>query len=84
MELHYYSHRNQSQRAALAGVFLVLFPIIFPRLFDPLGRASPSLFSTLEDQREIWSPLPNQGWKPCLKPTKAECEYYDFGLNFEL
>ncbi|XP_038886798.1 O-fucosyltransferase 31-like [Benincasa hispida] len=112
MELHYYSHRNQSHRAALAAVFLLLFPLFFPNLFQPLGRASPSLFSewisprprhpillesalhhitTLEDQREIWSPLPNQGWKPCLKPTRTELSptkpqgyiqvFLDGGLN---
>ena len=36
---------NQSQRIALAGVLVLLFPIFSPNLFRPLGRASPSLFS---------------------------------------
>jgi hypothetical protein len=36
---------NQSQKTALAGVFVLLFPILYPNLFSPLGRASPSLFS---------------------------------------
>lgn len=41
-------------------------------------------FQTLEDQREIWSPLPNQGWKPCLKPTRMECEYCDLRADFRV
>ncbi|XP_022132115.1 uncharacterized protein At1g04910 isoform X2 [Momordica charantia] len=28
--------------------------------------------TTLEDKGKIWSPLPNQGWKPCVKPTREE------------
>ncbi|PQQ00725.1 uncharacterized protein Pyn_20492 [Prunus yedoensis var. nudiflora] len=49
MKLHkdYYGYYypNQSQRAALAGLLVVLFPAFFPNLFGPLGRASPSIFS---------------------------------------
>lgn len=36
----------QSNRAgALAGVFVLLFPVFLPGLFSPLGHASPSTFS---------------------------------------
>ncbi|XP_021642767.1 O-fucosyltransferase 31 isoform X2 [Hevea brasiliensis] len=40
-----YTHQNHSQRMAFAGLLLILLPIFFPRLFGPLGRASPALFS---------------------------------------
>ncbi|CAI9291715.1 unnamed protein product [Lactuca saligna] len=79
--------QTQSQRAAFAGIFVILLPNFFPNLFDPLGRAYPSMFSewnapspehihllegalhqqiSEKQQSDIWSPLPNQGWKPCL------------------
>ncbi|KAJ7965814.1 O-fucosyltransferase family protein [Quillaja saponaria] len=45
MKLYLYDQLNQSQKAAVAGVFLVLLPVFFPNLFGPLGRASPSMFS---------------------------------------
>nr|XP_028949354.1 O-fucosyltransferase 31-like [Malus domestica] len=49
MKLHkdYYGYYypNQSQRAALAGLLVVLFPAFLPNLFGPLGHASPSIFS---------------------------------------
>ncbi|GMH21616.1 hypothetical protein Nepgr_023458 [Nepenthes gracilis] len=82
----YYSQRSP----AILGVFMLLFPILLPNLFAPLGRASPSIFSewnapkprhmpllngallrqtSLRQQFELWSPLPNQGWKPCPDPT---------------
>lgn len=36
----------QSNRAgALAGVFVLLFPVFLPGLFSPFGHASPSTFS---------------------------------------
>lgn len=34
-----------SQRAAIAGLFVLLLPVFVPNLFGPLGRASPSMFS---------------------------------------
>ncbi|KAF5746771.1 O-fucosyltransferase family protein [Tripterygium wilfordii] len=37
--------QNQPQRLSLAGLFLILLPVVLPNLFGPLGRASPSLFS---------------------------------------
>ncbi|CAL9226710.1 unnamed protein product [Arabidopsis halleri] len=83
---------NQSQRTALAGVFVLLFPILSPNLFRPLGRASPSLFSewnaprprhlrllqgaldrqiSIRQQVELWSPLADQGWKPCTESYRG-------------
>ncbi|XP_041018091.1 O-fucosyltransferase 31-like isoform X2 [Juglans microcarpa x Juglans regia] len=79
-----------SQRAAIAGLFMVLLPVFLPNLFRPLGRASPSMFSewnapkprhfdllegaligqtVIRQQNKLWSPLPNQGWKPCAETT---------------
>jgi hypothetical protein len=103
---------NQSQKTALAGVFVLLFPILYPNLFSPLGRASPSLFSewnaprprhlsllqgaldrqiSIRQQVELWSPLADQGWKPCTEsyrgaslPEKSEGflqVFLDGGLN---
>ncbi|CAN0877243.1 O-fucosyltransferase 31 [Linum grandiflorum] len=109
-----FHHQNQSQRMAFAGVFAILLPIFFPNLFQPLGRASPSLFSEwvaprprhlpllkaalnrhipVRQQSELWSPLANQGWKPCNDepttisssvPTKSQGYiqvFLDGGLN---
>lgn len=43
-----------SQRAAIAGLFVVLLPVFLPNLFGPLGRASPSMFSVRHsDYREL-------------------------------
>jgi hypothetical protein len=42
MKLHPLNH---SQKSAFLGVFVTLFPFFFPNLFQPLGRASPSMFS---------------------------------------
>ncbi|CAL5383989.1 unnamed protein product [Camellia sinensis] len=63
------SHSNQTQRVAFAGLLVLLLPIFSPNLFDPLGRASPSMFSSDRQQSELWSPLANQGWKPCIDST---------------
>lgn len=41
----YKDYPNQSQRAALAALFVLLFPTFLPNLFGPLGRAAPSIFS---------------------------------------
>ncbi|XP_010523344.1 PREDICTED: uncharacterized protein At1g04910 [Tarenaya hassleriana] len=81
-------HLHQPQRTALAGVFVLLLPILSPNLFSPLGRSFPSLFSEwnaprprhlrllegalsreipIRQQVELWSPLPDQGWKPCTE-----------------
>ncbi|KVH99693.1 GDP-fucose protein O-fucosyltransferase [Cynara cardunculus var. scolymus] len=43
MKLQYL--QTQAQRAAFAGIFVILLPNFFPNLFDPLGRAYPSMFS---------------------------------------
>ncbi|KAJ8773315.1 hypothetical protein K2173_028492 [Erythroxylum novogranatense] len=146
------SHQlNQSQRIGLAGTFLLILPLLFPNLFQPLGRAYPSLFSVrifalihlvfifhsifspffllvlalgfafplmgatmqewnapkprhlpllnaaldrripIRDQKELWSPLPYQGWKPCIQsrtttslPEKSQGYiqvFLDGGLN---
>lgn len=57
----------------MAGTFLLLLPFLFPSLFNPLGRASPSILSVILDSsafvnffREnidalsvhFWCPLP--------------------------
>ncbi|GMY06968.1 O-fucosyltransferase 31-like [Fagus crenata] len=82
----------QTQRAAIAGLFVLLLPLLQPNLFGPLGRASPSMFSewnapkprhlallhsalqrqtSVQQQSRLWSPLANQGWKPCAETTKV-------------
>uniref|UniRef100_A0A2N9FKT9 O-fucosyltransferase family protein n=1 Tax=Fagus sylvatica TaxID=28930 RepID=A0A2N9FKT9_FAGSY len=40
-----YLSGSQTQRAAIAGLFVLLLPLLQPNLFGPLGRASPSMFS---------------------------------------
>ncbi|GAY41494.1 hypothetical protein CUMW_059880 [Citrus unshiu] len=83
-------HQNRTQRMAFAGLFVILLPIFVPNLFEPLGRASPTMFSEwnapkprhssllkialhrqipTEQQSELWSPLVNQGWRPCAEST---------------
>ncbi|KAL4590996.1 hypothetical protein LXL04_003944 [Taraxacum kok-saghyz] len=37
--------QTQSQRYAFAGIFVILLPNFFPKLFEPLGHSYPSLFS---------------------------------------
>ncbi|XP_023003987.1 O-fucosyltransferase 39-like isoform X1 [Cucurbita maxima] len=102
----------QSNRAgALAGVFVLLFPVFLPGLFSPLGNASPSTFSEWNtpkprhsrllksalqrrspklDQSDLWAPLADEGWKPCVAskassvPWKSEGYiqvFLDGGLN---
>nr|DAD22110.1 TPA_asm: hypothetical protein HUJ06_023573 [Nelumbo nucifera] len=90
--MRFYHHLLQSQREAFAGLLVLLLPVFFPRLFSPLGHASPSLFSEWNapkpkhlpllkgalqrqpsgrQQSELWSPLADQGWKPCLKSASS-------------
>ncbi|KAL9450080.1 hypothetical protein AB3S75_011921 [Citrus x aurantiifolia] len=38
-------HQNRTQRMAFAGLIVILLPIFVPNLFEPLGRASPTMFS---------------------------------------
>ncbi|XP_058786273.1 O-fucosyltransferase 31 [Vicia villosa] len=45
MKLHPLSQINHSQKTAFLGVFLSALPFFFPNLFQPLARASPSMFS---------------------------------------
>ncbi|KAG5018889.1 hypothetical protein JHK87_014744 [Glycine soja] len=45
MKLQIFTQLNQSQKSALAVVFVILLPPFFPNLFQPLGRSSPSVFS---------------------------------------
>ncbi|XP_020212452.1 O-fucosyltransferase 31 [Cajanus cajan] len=45
MELKDFTKLNHSQKSAFAVVFVILLPPFFPHLFQPLGRASPSMFS---------------------------------------
>lgn len=83
---------SHSQSHTIAGLFLLLLPLLLPNLFGPLGRASPSMFSewnapkprhmallrgalqrqtSVQQQSRLWSPLANQGWKPCAETTKV-------------
>ncbi|KAL5755288.1 hypothetical protein ACOSP7_023508 [Xanthoceras sorbifolium] len=104
----------QPQRGgALAGLLVLLFPVLLPSLFSPLSHASPSMFSewnapkprhlpllksALQNQKEVntpkprhfslyksalqrqsphgkqsdlWNPLFDQGWRPCVESAKA-------------
>jgi hypothetical protein len=82
------SHRNNG--GALAGVFVLLLPVLFPSLFT--SHASPSIFSEWNapkpmhlrllnsalqqqdsqgKQSDPWTPLPDEGWKPCLDCSNA-------------
>jgi len=46
MKLHHQLNQlNHSQKSAFVAVFVILFPLFIPNLFQPLGRASPSIFS---------------------------------------
>ncbi|CAL5204594.1 unnamed protein product [Lathyrus oleraceus] len=45
MKLHPLSQINHSQKTAFLGVFLSVLPFFSPNLFQPLARASPSMFS---------------------------------------
>lgn len=46
MKLHHQLNQlNHSQKSAFVAVFVILFPFFIPNLFQPLGRASPSIFS---------------------------------------
>jgi len=45
MKLQIFTQLNHSQKSAFAVVFVILLPLFFPDLFQPLGRASPSMFS---------------------------------------
>ncbi|WVZ21566.1 hypothetical protein V8G54_008888 [Vigna mungo] len=45
MKLQIFTQLNHSQKSAFAVVFVILLPVFFPDLFQPLGRASPSMFS---------------------------------------
>ncbi|XP_042026605.1 O-fucosyltransferase 39-like [Salvia splendens] len=70
----------------MAGALLLLllftpfshaFPSLLSELNDPKPRHSRLLRSALErqtsaeQQAELWRPLPNQGWKPCLRQDSA-------------
>ncbi|PPD71111.1 hypothetical protein GOBAR_DD32011 [Gossypium barbadense] len=89
MRFHYQSHYHQPLKGeAIAGLFLLLFPVLLPCLFTPFTYASPSTFSewnvikprhlsllrsALEgkssngEQSDLWTPLADQGWRPCLE-----------------
>ncbi|KAK7282891.1 hypothetical protein RIF29_11997 [Crotalaria pallida] len=45
MTLQLLKQLNPSQKSAFAVSFILLLPPFFPNLFQPLGRASPSMFS---------------------------------------
>ncbi|KAG8474893.1 hypothetical protein CXB51_031582 [Gossypium anomalum] len=46
MRFHYQSHYHQPLKGeAIAGLFLLLFPVLLPCLFTPFTYASPSTFS---------------------------------------
>lgn len=105
---------HQPQRGgALAGLLVLLFPVLLPSLFSPLSHASPSMFSewnapkpthlpllksALQNQKQVnalkprhfplfksalqrqspygkqsdlWTPLDDQGRRPCVESAKA-------------
>lgn len=45
MRLHYHNLNQSHGAGALAGLLVLLFPILLPCLFSPLTHASPSAFS---------------------------------------
>ncbi|KAL6846583.1 hypothetical protein ACP4OV_024031 [Aristida adscensionis] len=68
----------------LPAIFPVLFSPLgrsFPSLFSEWNAPKPMHPSLLnealrwevpeEQKRDLWSPLPYQGWKPCLKPSTS-------------
>ncbi|RDX89896.1 hypothetical protein CR513_28311 [Mucuna pruriens] len=57
MKLHLWSQINHSQKSAFAVVFVILLPPFFPNLFEPLGRASPSMFSEWNAPRPMHEAL---------------------------
>ncbi|OAY35743.1 O-fucosyltransferase 31 isoform X2 [Manihot esculenta] len=80
------------QRGALAGLLVLLLPLLLPGLFSPLSHASPSTFSewnvpkprhlsllrsalqretSHEKLSDLWAPLADQGWRPCVESTNA-------------
>ncbi|RXH92647.1 hypothetical protein DVH24_033543 [Malus domestica] len=60
-----YCYPNQSQKTALTGLLVVLFPAFLPNLFGPLSHTAHSIFSSVDQQSKLWAPLPNHGWKHC-------------------
>ncbi|CAM8917636.1 unnamed protein product [Rhodiola kirilowii] len=103
--------RRRFNVGALAGLLVILLPVFFPTMFNPLSHASPSAFSewiapkprhsrllnsalrqeSSDEQRDLWTPLPDQGWRPCIEsakpPTLPESSkgyiqvFLDGGLN---
>ncbi|XP_044481535.1 O-fucosyltransferase 39-like [Mangifera indica] len=115
MKFHYKSsYGYQTERGgALAGLLVLLFPVLLPSLFSPLSHASPSKFSEWNapkprhlpllksalqlqkdpnaskprhlplfkgalqreyatgKQSDLWVPLVDQGWRPCVGSPKA-------------
>ncbi|KAF2292952.1 hypothetical protein GH714_034250 [Hevea brasiliensis] len=76
----------------LAGLLVLLLPLLLPGLFSLLSHASPSAFSewnvqkprhlslvksasqretSHEKQSDLWVPLADQGWRPCVESTNA-------------
>ncbi|PON84749.1 O-fucosyltransferase [Trema orientale] len=45
MRFHYHNNHQPHRAGAMAGLLVLLFPILLPSLFSPLGHASPSTFS---------------------------------------
>ncbi|KAG1342529.1 O-fucosyltransferase 31 [Cocos nucifera] len=86
--IKYQSHRG----GAFAALLVLLLPAFCPSLFSPLGHALPSIFSSDEQNSELWAPLAHQGWRPCIEsennlvslPTKSTGYiqvFLDGGLN---
>ncbi|KAL0763134.1 hypothetical protein Bca101_079285 [Brassica carinata] len=70
---------NQSQRtSSLAGGLRAPFPDL---LFESLPPST--FFDSIRQQVELWSPFPDQPWKPCTQPYKAplRMEYYATGIR---
>ncbi|KAK9990976.1 hypothetical protein SO802_025961 [Lithocarpus litseifolius] len=83
-------HRGRG--GALAGLFVLIFPVFLTSFFSPLGHASPSMFTewnapkprhsrilksalqretTNSQHLDLWIPLANQGWRPCVESPKT-------------
>ncbi|CAM8996114.1 unnamed protein product [Rhodiola kirilowii] len=83
--------RRRFNGGAFAGLLIILLPVFFPSMFNPLSHASSSAFSewnapkprhsrllnsalqreySNDEQLDLWTPLPDQGWRPCIESTK--------------
>lgn len=77
MKVQYQSFVFQTQRrGALAGLFLILFPVFLPCLFTPFSHASPSLFSEWNTPKPRHLPL----LKSALHRQSSDSEQSDLWM----